>query len=675
MTHGPPASRKRQQQQLNSDIEQNIHDVTRELEEEGLPTPPDGGWGWMVVLASFSIHIITDGLTYSFGIFYSEFLTYFNEGKGYTAWIASILVGVTLCSGPISSSLVNRYGCRAVTIAGALLASASLAVSMFATSVLMLFITIGVGTGLGLGLIYLPAIVSVTMYFERLRSLATGIAVCGSGLGTSIFAPLTETLIKRFEWQGALLAIAGIVLICVIFGWMFRPLKPSTPADRRGRLESAVSATAIVTDPATVPLQQQQQQQQQQPQHSTERSATGFKTIQGTSETSGGGNLARSNSHGILAGNSPRIDQNGHSVSGHNLDKRTLADDEKHFGRSQPLLAVPGDDHQLQQQQGQQGQSDQQHGSVGTLKHAESGTMYRKDALYTGSVHNIASRHPSQVNLATYEKGSYGSVQGDGCSNGRLVPGRTVGSGRSSVVGGRAASPTNQEERCLGCIPCSRETCDTFREMMNFSILKDPVFIVFTVSNFLTSVGFNVPYVYLTEQALATGIDTKQASYLLGIIGIANTLGRIVLGYLSDKTWVNRLAVYNISLSVCGVATALSVLCYNFETLAVYSGIFGFTIGAYVGLTSVILVDLLGLEKLTNAFGLLLLFQGIASLIGPPIAGWLYDYTLSYGPGFVMAGTAIGVSGLMLFGIPALQRYLVRRRTLTDQATIGIPLH
>lgn len=44
--------------------------------------------------------------------------------------------------------------------------------------------------------------------------------------------------------------------------------------------------------------------------------------------------------------------------------------------------------------------------------------------------------------------------------------------------------------------------------------------------------------------------------------------------------------------------------------------------GSYVCLTSVLLVDLLGLERLTNAFGLLLLFQGLATLIGPPIAGW-----------------------------------------------------
>lgn len=65
----------------------------------------------------------------------------------------------------------------------------------------------------------------------------------------------------------------------------------------------------------------------------------------------------------------------------------------------------------------------------------------------------------------------------------------------------------------------------------------------------------------------------------------------------------------------------MSVWCTNFTLFSIYSTTFGFTIGAYVGLTSVILVDLLGLEKLTDAFGLLLLFQGFASITGPPIAG------------------------------------------------------
>ena len=39
-----------------------------------------------------------------------------------------------------------------------------------------------------------------------------------------------------------------------------------------------------------------------------------------------------------------------------------------------------------------------------------------------------------------------------------------------------------------------------------------------------------------------------------------------------------------------------------------------------------ITAELLGLEKLTSAFGLLLLFQGLAVTIGSPIAG-IYSIT------------------------------------------------
>ncbi|CAG2065256.1 unnamed protein product [Timema podura] len=115
------------------------------------------------------------------------------------------------------------------------------------------------------------------------------------------------------------------------------------------------------------------------------------------------------------------------------------------------------------------------------------------------------------------------------------------------------------------------------------------------------------------------GVSESYANYLLSVIGIANLVGRIILGYISDKPWINRLAIYNTCLTLCGVGTAMSAFCRDVWTFAFYASVFGFTIGAYVGLTSVILVDLLGLDKLTNAFGLLLLFQGIASFVGPPI--------------------------------------------------------
>lgn len=41
----------------------------------------------------------------------------------------------------------------------------------------------------------------------------------------------------------------------------------------------------------------------------------------------------------------------------------------------------------------------------------------------------------------------------------------------------------------------------------------------------------------------------------------------------------------------------------------------------FISLTSIILCELLGIGKLTNAFGLLSMGRGIAGIIGPPMAG------------------------------------------------------
>lgn len=130
-----------------------------------------------------------------------------------------------------------------MTIAGAFLAGICLIVSIWAQNVITLIFTIGIGTGLGLGLIYLPAIVSVTTYFEKYRSLATGIAVCGSGFGTFLFAPLTEYLIGAFTWRGALLVIAGIVLNCILFGALFRPLE-----SKKNRRKPAKNLVPVASD-------------------------------------------------------------------------------------------------------------------------------------------------------------------------------------------------------------------------------------------------------------------------------------------------------------------------------------------------------------------------------------------------------------------------------------------
>lgn len=79
-------------------------------------------------------------------------------------------------------------------------------------------------SGIGFGLIYLPAIVSVTCYFDKYRSIATGIGVCGSGFGTIVFAPLVSVCIEHFKLGGTLFVISFMVLTCIFYGLLLRPV-------------------------------------------------------------------------------------------------------------------------------------------------------------------------------------------------------------------------------------------------------------------------------------------------------------------------------------------------------------------------------------------------------------------------------------------------------------------
>lgn len=107
------------------------------------------------------------------------------------------------------TALTNRYGFRIVTMMGSVIASAAFASCYFAPNVYFLHLMYGVVGGIGFCFIYMPSVIIVGYYFEKWRPLATGIALCGSGVGCFIMAPISTFLIKTFGWRGALLTQAG----------------------------------------------------------------------------------------------------------------------------------------------------------------------------------------------------------------------------------------------------------------------------------------------------------------------------------------------------------------------------------------------------------------------------------------------------------------------------------
>ncbi|CAF4859330.1 unnamed protein product [Rotaria sp. Silwood1] len=207
-------------------------------------------------------------------------------------------------------------------------------------------------------------------------------------------------------------------------------------------------------------------------------------------------------------------------------------------------------------------------------------------------------------------------------------------------------------------------------EQIDLSLLKDAAFALFAVSNFLTSLGFNVPYNFANDLAADAKVIEHQRHWIIMSIGIANCFGRVIIGYLADRSWVNRLTLYNTTLIIAGIATMFAPFCNSLvHTHMTYAGLFGFFSGGYVGLTSIIIVDLVGVDKLSDAFGVLLLFQGVAVAIGTPIVGTMRDAFSSFDRPYLwpylIFGGSILLSGLILFAIPVLKRRKERHQQPT----------
>ena len=136
-----------------------------------------------------------------------------------------------------------RYGCRAVTIWGSILASIGFLAAAFSHHIALLYFFFGLVSGFGLSLCYVASIIIVAYYFDTRRSFATGIAVCGSGLGTFVFAPFTQWLMDSYEgWRGACIILSGIFLNMILCGLMFRELQW-----RQRRVSRASSARSITS--------------------------------------------------------------------------------------------------------------------------------------------------------------------------------------------------------------------------------------------------------------------------------------------------------------------------------------------------------------------------------------------------------------------------------------------
>ncbi|XP_076658055.1 uncharacterized protein LOC143362097 isoform X2 [Halictus rubicundus] len=527
-------------------------------------TPPDGGWGWVVVVAAFIVNLIGDGVTFSFGVIYVEFLNYFDEGKFKTAWIGSIFMAMPLLCGPVASFLTDRYGCRRVCIAGSILATTGFVITSYANSMAVLVFTFGILPGFGLSLCFVTAVVIVAYYFDKKRSFATGLSGCGSGIGTFICAPLTQYLLDEYGWRGTTLILAGLFLQLAVCGCLMRdPEWTSTRArakneERRKNREkkrSRVQSSSVDSFSAncslnTLTVMEKLRLQGEDDEEKFFSSLLSLPTFVNTGEKVPSEVLellsTRKNVYNVLVHNYPNllIPSRRFSDSGALHDQLSIP--------SARFAVTPSSLSELKTEESKDNALLNDNQSVEQQADAAWRLWWSKKI----SLENSTLRRSSTPEHSK-----------------RLPPGflKDIKMHKRSLTY-RGAMLNINRLRASSCPDIYRNSMTTITktklvwcaglwdlllDMVDFSHFADSRFLLFAISNFLLHTWYDVPYVYLTDNAIEMGFSETDASNLISVIGITNTVGEVLLGWAGDRAWLNASIVYAVCMAFCGAVTAL----------------------------------------------------------------------------------------------------------------------
>lgn len=146
---------------------------------------------------------------------------------------------------------------------------------------------------------------------------------------------------------------------------------------------------------------------------------------------------------------------------------------------------------------------------------------------------------------------------------------------------------------------------------------------------------------------IASTYNIGAGAVVVMIVGLANTLGRIFWGTVSDK--VGRYK----TLVLMFIVSAVGLMLVNFtDTLGAVAGIVGLvgialSFGGFLGSFPGITAENWGASKSASNYGWMFIAYGIAAVFGPSLASMIREATGSYSLAFIIS-TVMAVFGIVL---------------------------
>lgn len=158
--------------------------------------------------------------------------------------------------------------------------------------------------------------------------------------------------------------------------------------------------------------------------------------------------------------------------------------------------------------------------------------------------------------------------------------------------------------------------------------LKTPSFRWLYMGTLLGAPVMFVPFAHISAAARDAGVPDAQAVSLVGLIGIGSLVGRFAIGWLADR--MGRIKTLMLMQGLMGLSYLVWAGAQDPWMFAVFALWFGLSYGSIVSLLPAICMDLFGGRAVSAIIGTLYTGAALGNLLGPVLAGQVFDMTQSY---------------------------------------------
>lgn len=181
---------------------------------------PDGGYGWIIVFASFLINFNTWGANSGYAVYFSYYLNHqvFSGADKYDyALIGGMRFGLAFMLFPLVHFVQGKIGTRITMLFGNCCQFVALMLASYATQLWQVYLTQGLLQAFGLAFVSLPALSIIPQWFKKKRAFASSLAAAGSGCGGVMYNLAMQQVIQVRSVSWALRCEA---IICFGLLWI-----------------------------------------------------------------------------------------------------------------------------------------------------------------------------------------------------------------------------------------------------------------------------------------------------------------------------------------------------------------------------------------------------------------------------------------------------------------------